>query len=468
MASQNPESIPVETTVPDPQAPEGDDPLRQYLSRRELVSDRERILFPTDERRIQDLARDRVPKTIQQAEDSLSVVALDNNQMKACLKVLNVAGAHNARQVIKRKIIAVKLVQHKLAVGTLSECIADLDKERPSMVTDKHRLVRKLPRTGVRVVLSPSGALERLAWLRGDVPTYDDEGEVVPGKSAHEAGETEEDIIVQQADFEPMEYCRLLHVLADQRMSEARAALIESRSTHDLWSKEIAPLFNDESFAPEAVRQVAGGVRNSDIAEMTPQIRQYVRDPVTLKRKFSELKSMYRAAVRNYMQAGQNEFNPFRNFSQDWPFVMYAFCLSKVYTEIQPLLSRTLASDMPSTQGRTRESDEGVPARKRRISVSDTLSYPGVHTVQLPKPSRETSLILRETHKAEREKALSEAAEAHGKAVSSLIDAIRKSRGMLEGAVTEEDRVLYANLVKDLKVRLTNVIHSASADGDAV
>ena len=199
----------------------------------------------------------------------------------------------------------------------------------------------------------------------------------------------------------------------------------------------------------------------TDIDGLAPQVRQYIRDGGTLKRKFNELKAMYRAAVRNFSEQSQSEENSFRQHSQNWPFVMYAFCLSNVYTEVQPLLSKAFASDYSELQ-RIGDSEE-PPLKRRRMLGSDRFS-PLLQSGYLYRSSKETTVLTTETRRAERDRALAEATDAFARAVSSLLGGIRSAQEALDNAASEEDRELYASVLKELKARLINTTLNEQTD----
>ena len=72
---------------------------------------------------------------------------------------------------------------------------------------------------------------EDFEWVRGDVPVFDNSESIV-GKP-----DICQDQVVcrtREPDFEASEYCRLPHVLADPRMTTARAQLMEPRTRDEL------------------------------------------------------------------------------------------------------------------------------------------------------------------------------------------------------------------------------------------
>lgn len=101
----------------------------------------------------------------------------------------------------------------------------------------------------------------------------------------------------READFEESQFRRFLHLLNDSPMTMKQPRLME-RSTRanldsepvEVWSENIAILFDDEPFEPVAFRGLAGGILFSDIAGLDPSKIVCMSHGSVLKRNFRESK----------------------------------------------------------------------------------------------------------------------------------------------------------------------------------
>lgn len=140
-----------------------------------------------------------------------------------------------------------------------------------------------------------------LQWVSGDVPEFDEHGEVVPNHddnyrsyivSRHPSG--------RQPEFLEEEYCRFLHVLQDGRKAIARKLLMQPRIKEeqdmviiDPWDEHIVDLFNDESFQPEPVHFLPEGLTLSDIKGLNQARLHHIRTSSTFKKVQRAQKSIH-------------------------------------------------------------------------------------------------------------------------------------------------------------------------------
>lgn len=118
----------------------------------------------------------------------------------------------------------------------------------------------------------------------------------------------------KQVIWEASEYARLLHVLIDARTTVAHQQLLCPLTREDLdvvtvdpWDEHISPLYNENQFALEVIRTLAGGVTRSEIFAIDPVPRPHTRDTSTFKSKFSQLKSMYSTSISRFQVSGQQD-----------------------------------------------------------------------------------------------------------------------------------------------------------------
>jgi hypothetical protein len=98
--------------------------------------------------------------------------------------------------------------------------------------------------------------------------------------------------------FSASEHARLLHVLIDARMTTARRSLSRPRDRDELdrepqcpWDAHIAPLFNDEHFAPHTNTVLCDGITTTDVQGIDPCTCEHSREASTLSDKWAKLKS---------------------------------------------------------------------------------------------------------------------------------------------------------------------------------
>eukprot|EP00178_Gracilaria_changii_P014227 TRINITY_DN40275_c0_g1_i1.p1 TRINITY_DN40275_c0_g1~~TRINITY_DN40275_c0_g1_i1.p1 ORF type:complete len:675 (-),score=122.01 TRINITY_DN40275_c0_g1_i1:2331-4355(-) len=421
----------------------GNDPdsNAQLVSKyREYVSDGFRpadFMSKEEEIRLEDIAKNHVPRTLREAVDTIEVLKIPKKTMLAALRTMNVK-VTELRIVYCREILATKLVQRQLCMSTVLDCMDDFDIKNPSFANESHHRLRKLPETFARGPDKKKKAENCVFWLSGDMPLYDDNREVVPGmppleeviarierqKSKPEPGalegapqdapqdapqggpedaprgateghpesaplpeeakqdvehclpppdfgnlaaeETQDDNSEISDDVQPFgdgEYCRLLHVLADKRVAPHLNQLRDPELKEKPWTLHVAPIFNDKKFRPVPIKHVSGGVKRKDIIGMYPRFI-CERDGETLQQKFAEFKSLYRAAVRGYVQFGDDKAQTFADFCQSKRYIMYAFCLLEKLPQLEPL---TLKPDETRTEVRK----EAASSSKRTITLVD-------------------------------------------------------------------------------------------------
>jgi len=271
------------------------------------------------------------------------------------LKALKISGASNAKVVTKRNIVATKMVQRlfsvEMALSVVDNCEGRL---LPIPTTAQHLI--SIPPTVLKTKKSTQG-IENIIWQRGDVPVFEN-GEVVPGLPTLQNERNEAPTTTREPEFTGGEYCRLLHVLADSRMTTARAQLMEPRTRPELdgepidpWTDNIAPLFNDTTFQPRAVSVLAGGVTRADIISLDPSVRAYERDGGVLKRKFGSFKSVYGTCLSKYEASGQGDPEGFVYFTNGKSYLMYAYCFLQTHSILQPLATRALQTDAQREEG---------------------------------------------------------------------------------------------------------------------
>lgn len=543
--------------------PLDDDPIRRYLDTRPKDATLA-MENPSELSEWCEMAWHRIPLNIQQAFDSFEMVRLPRADITSCLFTLNLKSHTILRVDIQRKILAIKLVQRQISLLAVVECKNDVDKENPALATEQHWLIRSLPPTSVW--RSPSfrrdASQDDIPWTSGDVPEFDDEGNVIPGKpvlllpeklpireerpsrtkfrpkfgrsqmsrrkrelsgsvsapngstpsrvltpafntpssspkpvadaspgknridakTKRESGsQTMRKAQAQQVigkdssiktiglsteSFDDSEYCRLLHVLCDDRMNRALDAISRPVVDYDPWEEDIAPLFNDRQFTPAPIRRYSGGVRSSDIAGLTPQYVRRLRSSTMLAAKFSEFKQMYASAARNYLRCEKDKVS-FADFSLGRPFVSYAFCLLEIYHDLEPLILRM----------NTRE--EGPPPKKRRIS-EEIISGKSTDIRRSPRPSAAIGKKPQDANGTSAEVATSdgsdhrisklhstiakndrlefETEEARVRMVTAILVAIREARAFAAEAKTPEDRTMCDTVLQQLHAQLSQQV----------
>ncbi|CAN8076000.1 unnamed protein product [Agarophyton chilense] len=377
---------------------------REYTSNGYKPSD---LMSKEEEIRLEDIAKNHVPRTLREAIDAIEIVQMPKKIMLDALQTLNVK-VGDLKIVYCREILASKLVQRQLCVSTVLDCIDDFDMMNPSLANERHHRLRRLPETVARGPEKKKKDEECIYWISGDIPLYDKNGNIIPGMPSLEevlarleqeksqlestqndpvpekstekveenpppfelvnvaAEETHDDNSEVSDDtppFEDGEYCRLLHVLADKRVAPVLSELRNSQLREKPWASYVAPVFNDKRFRPVPIRAVSGGVKRRDIVGLYPRFI-CERDGEYLQQKFAEFRSLYRAAVRGYVQWGDDQSHTFADFCQSKRYIMYAFCLLENFPQLEPL---TLRPEETKAEARKRTRN----ASKRPVTMVD-------------------------------------------------------------------------------------------------
>ncbi|PXF41876.1 hypothetical protein BWQ96_08411 [Gracilariopsis chorda] len=136
----------------------------------------------------------------------------------------------------KVNVLIVKMVQREFSINDAIQVLdfveAGEQGERPRMYS--------IPATVVKVKRTAAGE-EHVEWMRGDVQLFDGDNVKVGQPFVGEGSNMNSGTVVREPDFEANEYCRLLHVLADDRMTTARAQLMEPRTREELDADNIDP-----------------------------------------------------------------------------------------------------------------------------------------------------------------------------------------------------------------------------------
>ncbi|PXF41038.1 hypothetical protein BWQ96_09253 [Gracilariopsis chorda] len=129
----------------------------------------------------------------------------------------------------------------------------------------------RLPSTTVKIQRTEDKS-EIIEWVRGDAPEAVD-GKIMTNSSNLSEPEQSMGVSVdgRRPDFKAREFGRLLYVLAGTRMTAARQKLMECYDREQLdqeignpWEEEVASLFRDMEFKPQANAVLTGGATKSD------------------------------------------------------------------------------------------------------------------------------------------------------------------------------------------------------------
>lgn len=604
-------SAPAEMTVPTQRPPEPhftvpveDDPVRRYLDIK-AKDEKAANASPAELQEWCELAWHRIPLNVQQAFDSFDMVRLPRSDITHCLFTLNLKSHTILRVDIQRRILAIKLVQRQISLLAVVECKNEVDKSNPSLATEQHRLIRSLPPTSVW--RNPSTRRETIPddipWTSGDIPIFDDNGNVIPGQpilpppgtlppnddrprqkvsrakpsrpstsrrkressiagqsgsergtgasatmggndNARDASSGEKNGAQQQPQlvfnqqhqlqakqevtstsggdntvtsngkedtFDGSEYCRLLHVLCDDRSIQALEAVVQPIPGYDPWVTSIAPLFNDTKFVPVPNRNYTGGVQPSDLAAINPQFVLRNRSGRLLASKFAELKQLYQTAVRNYarndrLEASFSECNP------SHPFLSYVFCLCETNKMLEsvmlknlprpdgpPVKKRRMASNAATAQNSNMGMDEIVTVRTgqtarhssapvgdasgnhsngSRKGASSTPNNIGANANSMdldeaaigeerttddehvnPVTSARRRMERLHSTLAENDKTVFETEEARVRMVTAILVAIREARAFAAEAKTSEDRSICETVLRQLHAKLSDQVN---------
>lgn len=109
------------------------------------------------------------------------------------------------------------------------------------------------------------------------------------------------------------------------------------------WTEQIAPLFNDKNYHPEALEQLLGGVTRADTACMYPEQRLFERDSGVLKRNLAAFKSEYETCLSHYEASGTLYRGSLVGFARGHTHLTCAFCF--------PLATRARKTDAQREEG---------------------------------------------------------------------------------------------------------------------
>lgn len=449
----------------------------------------EKLLSPDQLARLRDTAKNLVPRTLREAVDCMEVMGFGRYFYRPAVRILNVKNASDLRQVILREIIASKIVQRQCTLATLIDCVNEFDLENPPLATAEHARIRNLP---ITVVRGRKYGLpqNKLYWQGGDLPLYDPSGQIVPGQpplpgesavpvtpvdashmtavpttpmgagelndteSANNDEETEPvgvdeesegSTMLEQPDFQPVEYCRLLHVLAEKTLAKHLAQLVDPELKVRPWSEHVAPLFNDANFSPQPVNCFPGGVTLEDIRGLSPKLIQ-ARDGETLQQRFAEFALLYRAAVRSYVQWGNEELDSFSDYCQGHRHIAYAFCLLEKYPDLDKLTLKVAGRQTNGSKGIGLSANHAKGSKKRKGGTSGEETDDELANGSLtPVAKRARAAMLQDTERAELSRIIAGGipGEVGGADTTSGGRGLTKSEAIQEMEKAERDRAIY-------------------------
>lgn len=456
--------------TPFTQRPE-DDPLRKYYSERDPENPED--LSPRQLENLRQISWHRIPLTVQQASDSLDMAGFQRPDITSCLTVLNIKSHSILRIDIQRRILAVKLVQRQLCLFAIVQCRKNVDKQKPHLVTEQHRRIRSLPPTSVWRSPRIEGPLDEIPWSTGDVPVFDSLGNIIPGqpplapadpaavqpsprprvstrgrsralkrglrRSSRDDAKASLDNLSLEAvptgtasrprrlppatrsprnhsQIDDSEYCRLLHVLADDRAERARALLLISHEADPESFSEVAAIYNDRAYRPDRVPLVEDTVDSSDVASIRPENLKHSRSPRELADMFNEFRTKFASIIDSQMRAW------LAGSSDKKAAMAYAFC----QVHHCPNLKRIMLT-----------SKSQVRARKRRRTSTDVITQVNGHE---------------QSHEEELKSFALE--EARLRMVAAILVAMREARGLATESNSDGDRKLCTDVIEHLSSRL--------------
>lgn len=279
-----------------------------------------------------------LPKNLDEACHIFFGAHFDNEQCKMALKALKIIGAHKTTLRTKQTVLAYTMVQLGINLSQLQNLITGTVHGISDILHLRH-----IPSTTVRSNRAAKKS-ESIDWIRGDLPSIQDGNIVV---NVPNLSETQPPICVSvdvtSLDFEAVEYCRLLHIPSDTRMTSAQQLLMECLDREQLdteqvdpWSEQTTPLNNNSSFTPAAIHFVARGVTKSYICRLDRGQRPHVRDKRTLKRKLRQLKSAYGTCLSRHTNTIQGDPDAFALYADGRYYIMYAFRFLKRHPSLKP------------------------------------------------------------------------------------------------------------------------------------
>lgn len=407
-----------------------------------------------------------IPSTL---EDGLTILGMEkvtNAALASFATVLKVRKAAKLPKEMKAEIVVTKMVDLKCSLQSLYD-VMEQPRGSISTLDEAARRVLHVQPSAVRTTTDRSG-LRQLGWSH--LPqrhtsriSTDTASAPTPSGLVMRSPTS-----LRQPDFESSEFARLLHALADPRMSTACERLMRPRSREELdstpsdpWDEFISVLYNDVSFQPSSVRNLAGGVTRSDIAGIDPASRTHHRTASTLKSKFGQLKSSYGTCVTRFEASGQSDPDNFVAFAEGKAYIMYAFCFFREHPTLQSLGTRAIPRDAQREEGLPSDADSDVDAprsaRKRRRTSGREITIHGLDSLSSALGSSvQDAEVARATEKEELYKARAEAADAQGRAALTIMASITASEEKRDNAKCDKERALYTTVIGTMTAKLTD------------
>lgn len=413
-----------------------------------------------------------VPLTITQGVTLLTTQRVTTAEMAEYLAVLNVRKASKLSKDLKKDTIAAVMVQLNVSLNDIQRAVDRRKGTRTEVDEAGHRIQNaKLQSVTTR---KDSGGTKYIVWLDADSAPCSRPHSAPSSSVRHVVGSSR-----RQPDFEAGEFARLLHVLADARMSTAVQRIMRPRTrqeldvtTTDPWDEFIAELYNDDAFMPSPVHLLSGGVTRSDLDGIDPAQRPYHRTASTLKMKFGQLKSLYGTCTARFQASGQGDHEDFVSFAGGKSYILYCHCLVKQHPMLQSLATRALPTSAQREVGIESDPESDVDlhtprssAKRRRtagrevtINGLETLSSAFGHTVhnaevakQTEEEELKTARALTRKANADAKRAESEAADSKAKAVATLIASLTAVKEHRANAQSPGEEALYDAVIKSLE-----------------
>lgn len=360
------------------------------------------------------------------------------------------------------------MVQHELSLKSILYFDKDLTEEpgTAASVSQEHVRIRNIKAVTVKVTKARFESEEdTIEWKSGDVPRFNSDGGIVLASSETPYA----DQPIRQPPFQASEYCRLLHIFKDSRMTSVVEQIRRQFTRQELdaergdpWTDQIAPLFNDLSFKSQKVAVFIGGVCRSDTENLDPAARPHVREGGFLSSKFSDFRAEYTTTLSRYTNTGQGDPDGFRNFASGRTYIMYGFCLVNGDPILESLTTKEVEEDAQRECGvgeNLRGGNRGAaprPTNKRNTTTEIQIN--GLELVaEALSGSPELAAVRIETEKAERDKMKLEVSQARSNertarasSMEALFSAIEKTKSMQSNATSDMEQEAYTLVLKGL------------------
>lgn len=418
-----------------------------------------------------------VPSTITEGLRLLRLQRLTTAELGTFLSALKVRRTSKLPKELKMEAMSTLMVNMKICTRNIQDEVNRVQGGVVPLNEEAHRIRNALPQS-VSIRTDTTGG-KYIVW-NSDNTTLTS----TPNRSDPSSLQLQQrSAACRQSYFTAGEYARLLHVLADTRMATARQRLMCPRSRQELdcirtdpWDEYISGLFNDESFRPESVDMLAGGITRSDIDTINPAVLPCPRTASTLKTKFGQLKSLYGTCAARFEASGQGDHDNFVSFAQGRSYIMYTFCFLRVHPILMPLTTRTIPTAAQREEGLPSDADSDGELRtprssskKRRLSGRevtinglDTLSSAFGGTVQDPEVARKTEEKELEKANADSEKAWADARDAKGRAMLTLLNTISTAKEHRSAAQDEDERAMYDAVIADVRREMSDTFTGRS------